>query len=497
MKFFGIIAVSSLLLLETCSAGLWGSSKVDPIQAEENLPFAPTSKFDYKLSFKKNFYYNGSVPFWTMGGDIFKADDFIRLSPSVPNTKGFIWSEIPNPYEAWEVEIAFKVTGNNMHGGRGLAFWYTKDREETGPVFGSKDQWDGLGVWLDSANPVTHKPSTMVLLNDGTMAFAAGTDPTKHMLGSCSISYRNTNSPSYLKVSYKDNTLSVSMDNGSGAKDYRICVQKSGIKLPTGYYFGVSASSHTPADDHDIYSFETKQLNPPQKLEHPKRPLEEEKKKRGDEFTGIDEEQKKKIEEAEYQMRKLREHSDDFQGETAVTMAAIYDTQRRAIEHIQIVQLQIEALGAPSPDDAITGHYEKIDLAKITAAGTSGRENSRSNDNNIDLSRITDQVRSESKKTADQFERLSQEQNRKMQDIQVAVSKLEETLAVLDKRILSQSNMMQKKMNEVNLHSAETKGTMSSLLKYIFYAFVAQFLFGIAGYLYWKLRVERNDKKFV
>lgn len=86
--------------------------------------------------------------------DIFKSDDFIRLSPSVPNTKGFIWSEIPNPYEAWEVEIAFKVTGNNMHGGRGLAFWYTKDREESGPVFGSKDQWDGLSVWLDSANPV-------------------------------------------------------------------------------------------------------------------------------------------------------------------------------------------------------------------------------------------------------------------------------------------------------------------------------------------------------
>ena len=51
----------------------------------------------------------------------------------------------------------------------------------------------------------------MVLLNDGTMAFAAGTDPTKHMLGSCSISYRNTDSPSYLKVSYKDNTLSVSV----------------------------------------------------------------------------------------------------------------------------------------------------------------------------------------------------------------------------------------------------------------------------------------------
>lgn len=50
----------------------------------------------------------------------------------------------------------------------------------------------------------------MVLLNDGTLAFAAGTDPTKHTLGSCSISYRNSENPAYLKVNYKDNTLTVS-----------------------------------------------------------------------------------------------------------------------------------------------------------------------------------------------------------------------------------------------------------------------------------------------
>ena len=45
------------------------------------------------------------------------------------------------------------MKGNNLHGGRGLAFWYAKDPKETGPVFGSKDKWDGLSVWLDSANP--------------------------------------------------------------------------------------------------------------------------------------------------------------------------------------------------------------------------------------------------------------------------------------------------------------------------------------------------------
>lgn len=49
-----------------------------------------------------------------------------------------------------------------------------------------------------------------------------------------------------------------------------------------------------------------------------------------------------------------------------------------------------------------------------------------------DLSRITDQVRSESKKTADQVERLTLEQNRKMEDIQTAIARLEASLAVLD-----------------------------------------------------------------
>ncbi|KAI8973534.1 legume-like lectin family-domain-containing protein [Mycotypha africana] len=372
MKIRGILFVSSLLLQSTM-AGLWGSSSnngkkkkvMDPITAEKNLPSAPTSKYDYKLSFKKNYYYNGSIPFWTAGGDIFQSEDFIRLSPSVPNTKGWIWSEIPNPYEEWEVDVAFRVTGNHMQGGRGLALWYTQDKEQPGPIYGSKDKWDGLSVWLDSNNPVTHKPSTVVILNDGTLEFASknALDPRKYMLGACSISFRNTENPVYLKVSLRETTLTVSMDNGSGAKDYRICVQKSGIKLPTGYYFGVSALSINPADDHDIISFETRQLNPPKKLEHPKRPLEDEKKKRGEEFTGIDEEQRKKIEEAEFQMRKLRE--------TAENSAAIYDTQQRAIEHIQLVQLQIEALGAPSPDDAITGNYQKIDLSKINDMGSS------------------------------------------------------------------------------------------------------------------------------
>lgn len=81
------------------------------------------------------------------------ATDFIRLASSVPGSRGWLWSDQPNPHDEWMAHVAFRVTGSHMHGGRGLAFWYTKDPKPDGPIFGGGDQWDGLAIWLDSANP--------------------------------------------------------------------------------------------------------------------------------------------------------------------------------------------------------------------------------------------------------------------------------------------------------------------------------------------------------
>lgn len=85
------------------------------------------------------------------------SEELIRLTPSVPNTRGWIWSDRPNPYDEWQIHMAFKVSGSHMHGGRGMAFWYTKEPMPDGPIFGARDQWDGLGLWLDSANPKVRK----------------------------------------------------------------------------------------------------------------------------------------------------------------------------------------------------------------------------------------------------------------------------------------------------------------------------------------------------
>lgn len=51
----------------------------------------------------------------------------------------------------WEVILTLNVHGSTGElFGDGLAFWFTKDRNQLGPVFGGMDHFTGLGVFLDT-----------------------------------------------------------------------------------------------------------------------------------------------------------------------------------------------------------------------------------------------------------------------------------------------------------------------------------------------------------
>lgn len=99
--------------------------------------------------------------------DAFVALDFIRLSPSLPRLRGSVWRTTPNPYKDWEVEFSFKAFGQNHVGGKGLAFWYTKERGVEGPVFGNQEKYEGLGVFLDSSDPLNQVRRLAPLTREG------------------------------------------------------------------------------------------------------------------------------------------------------------------------------------------------------------------------------------------------------------------------------------------------------------------------------------------
>lgn len=65
----------------------------------------------------------------------------------------------------------------------------------------------------------------------------------KMAFGSCYRGFRNAKVPVWVRVSYYDQKLKIDVDADSSGKDYLECFSQQGIKLPTGYFFGVSAST--------------------------------------------------------------------------------------------------------------------------------------------------------------------------------------------------------------------------------------------------------------
>lgn len=120
-----------------------------------NESFAPSDvlkRFEYKLSFKGPHlvFKDGSIPFWEHGGSAIASNDQIRLTPSIRSQKGRIWSKNAIQVADWEIEVVLRVNGRGRVGADGMAIWYTDKMGTEGPVFGSNDNWNGLGIFLDS-----------------------------------------------------------------------------------------------------------------------------------------------------------------------------------------------------------------------------------------------------------------------------------------------------------------------------------------------------------
>jgi len=68
--------------------------------------------------------------------------------------------------------------------------WITKDRAQTGTVFGFKDRFEGLGVFIDTYKNgragITF-PYVMAMLGDGQTAYDNDNDGKANDIGGCSV----------------------------------------------------------------------------------------------------------------------------------------------------------------------------------------------------------------------------------------------------------------------------------------------------------------------
>lgn len=109
-------------------------------------------RFEYKLSFKGPHlvFKDGTIPFWEHSGSAIPSNDQIRITPSIRSQKGRIWCKNQVSNQDWEIEVALRISGRGRVGADGMAIWYTDKIGTEGSVFGSNDNWNGLGLFLDS-----------------------------------------------------------------------------------------------------------------------------------------------------------------------------------------------------------------------------------------------------------------------------------------------------------------------------------------------------------
>nr|CAG4640926.1 EOG090X07L3 [Eulimnadia texana] len=215
--------------------------------------------------------YQGSgikMPFWDFIGSTVVTSNYIRLTPDLQSKQGAVWNTVPCRSKNWELQVQFKVHGKGKDlFGDGMTIWYARDRLVPGPVFGSKDNFFGLGIMLDTYSnhngPHNHgHPYISAMVNNGTLAYDHDRDGTHTQLAGCEAKFRNVEHDTYVAIRYEKDTLTVSTDIDNKAA-WRPCFTVQGVRLPTNYYFGVSAATGDLSDNHDVIGIKMYELDLP------------------------------------------------------------------------------------------------------------------------------------------------------------------------------------------------------------------------------------------
>ncbi|XP_069622728.1 VIP36-like protein isoform X2 [Ranitomeya imitator] len=210
---------------------------------------------------------SSSSSLWDLMGSVLVTPQYVRLTPDSQSKHGAVWNRMPCYLRDWELQVYFKVHGQGKKNlnGDGFALWFTKDRMQVGSVFGSKDKFVGLGVFVDTY-PNEEKqherifPYVSAMVSNGSLSYDHTRDGRPTELGGCTAMVRNLNHDTFLVIRYVKRRLTIMIDI-DGKQEWRDCLDVPGVRLPRGYYFGASAATGDLTDNHDIISLKVYQIS--------------------------------------------------------------------------------------------------------------------------------------------------------------------------------------------------------------------------------------------
>jgi len=226
---------------------------------------------------------------WDFGGStVVEVSKFVRLTSNQNSQQGWLWSRAPLTAQNWEVEFEFRVgeiNGKDHLFGDGFAFFYTTERANIGPVFGSKDYFTGLGVFFDTYPNSRHKysfPRVMPMIGDGRTSYDNDHDgEANNMALGCSADFRDKRFPTKAIVRYKKGEYVEVLLKIRNEENYQPCFTVQNVTLPTIGYIGFTSHTGDATDIHDILSVETKGFIIPSKRVRGKQPPQPQNNHRG------------------------------------------------------------------------------------------------------------------------------------------------------------------------------------------------------------------------
>lgn len=212
---------------------------------------------------------------YDFGGDtIVRTDQYIRLTSDHPSQMGWLWSRVPLTATNWEIEVEFKIHGKNQLYGDGFAMWITRERAKPGPVFGSADNFEGLGVFFDTYKnnrPGVVFPYVMAMVGDGKKSYDKDTDGKNTEFAGCSArGIRHASNPTKFRLTYfQDKYLKLELMYKS-EDEWTLCFETNEPPaIPQVAYLGFSAETGELSDNHDIISINAKNLYQTQSTNKP------------------------------------------------------------------------------------------------------------------------------------------------------------------------------------------------------------------------------------
>ncbi|KAF9910627.1 hypothetical protein BX616_010823 [Lobosporangium transversale] len=130
-----------------------------------------------------------------------------------------------------------------------------------GPVFGNRDNFEGVGIFFDTyanSRQAHSFPFVMAMVGDGRTSYDNANDGQPNNVGSCEVDFRRKDIPTKGRITYYRESGTLTFQIQTVAWDqWDPCFTLYDVKLPPLSYLGFTAVTGEVHDNHDIISVTT------------------------------------------------------------------------------------------------------------------------------------------------------------------------------------------------------------------------------------------------